>query len=129
MKTAVQQGSFPSWRRAGCVCLMLAAVVWGCSSPRAKTTSRAPAPAKPGHVAAAASQVGPVPAKIVSVNPELKFVVIDFSTGTMPPIGTRLSVYRGEKEVGVVRVTEPARAQLATADIVEGEARVGDEAR
>jgi len=72
---------------------------------------------------------GPGPAKVVSVNPELRFVVIDFSSRVMPPIGARLSVFRGEKNVGTVQITEPVRARLATADILDGEVRVGDEAR
>ena len=129
MRTTEQQGSSPSWRLPLCAGLVLVAVACGCSSPHATKQSRAPVPVKPSHVAPSPSQAVPVPAKIVSVNPELKFVVIDFGTGPMPPVGTRLNVYRGEKEVGVVRVTEPARAQLATADILQGEARVGDEAR
>ena len=63
------------------------------------------------------------------MNPELGFVVIDFAPQTMPAPGTRVNVYRGGKRVGAVRITEPAHPPLATADIVEGEARVGDEAR
>jgi hypothetical protein len=80
-------------------------------------------------VAPTPAQFGPAPAKIALVNSELQFVVIDFSSRVMPPVGTRLNVYRGDKNIGVVRITEPVRARLATADIVEGEIRVGDEAR
>jgi len=69
------------------------------------------------------------PAKIVSVNGDLGFVVIDFTTQALPSVGTKLNIYRGDKQVGVVRVTEPARAPLATADVVEGQMRPGDEAR
>ena len=82
----------------------------------------------------AAAQLEPVPletdgGKIASVNSELGFVVVDFASQTMPAVGTRLNVYRGHIRVGTVRITEPVRAPLATADIVEGEVRVGDEAR
>ena len=93
------------------------------------------APARPpvvnqtGPVTPTPSQFGPAPAKIVLVNPELAFVVIDFSSRVMPPVGTRLNVYRGDKYIGAVRITEPERARLATADILQGEVRVGDEAR
>jgi hypothetical protein len=81
-----------------------------------------------------ASHLVPVPlemggGKIASVNSELGFVVVDFASQAMPTLGTRLNVYRGGKRVGVVRITEPARAPLATADIVEGVMRAGDEAR
>ena len=81
-----------------------------------------------------AAHIEPVPletggGKIASVNSELGFVVVDFASQTMPALGTRLNVYRGNRRVGAVRITEPVRAPLATADIVEGEARMGDEAR
>ncbi len=76
-----------------------------------------------------ATQGGPRIARIVSVNSEHGFVVMEFTSRTMPAIGTRVAVYRNGKPVGAVRITEPARAPLATADIVEGEVRVGDEAR
>jgi hypothetical protein len=63
------------------------------------------------------------------MNPEHGFVVIDFSSRVVPAVGTRVNAYRNGKRVGAVRITEPVRGQLATADIVEGEVRVGDEAR
>ena len=129
MKSAGKQVVFLSWLRTGCAGLVFVAVTFGCSTPVTKAPARASAPVPPQSVAPAPSEVGSEPAKIVSVNPELRFVVIDFDTSPMAPVGTRLSVYRGGKEVGAVRVTEPARAQLATADIVQGEARVGDEVR
>ena len=47
----------------------------------------------------------------------------------MPPVGTRLSVYRDGKNIGAAQTTEPVRAHLTTADVVQGEIRVGDEAR
>jgi len=40
-----------------------------------------------------------------------------------------MTVYRDGKQVGTVQITEPVRARFATADILEGELRVGDEAR
>jgi hypothetical protein len=63
------------------------------------------------------------------VNPELGFVVIDFASQTMPAPGAQVDIYRGSKRVGAVLITQPTHAPLATADIVDGEARVGDEAR
>ena len=68
-------------------------------------------------------------ARVASVNTELGFAVVDFAAQTMPPVGTRVNVYRGDKRVGTVRITEPVHAPLATADVVDGEVRVGDEAR
>ncbi len=74
-------------------------------------------------------QLGPPAAKVVSLNREHGFVVIDYTSRTIPSLGTRVDVYRKDKPVGTVRITEPMRAQFATADIVEGEVRVGDEVR
>jgi hypothetical protein len=72
-------------------------------------------------------QLGPPAARIVSLNSEHDFVVIDFTSRTIPAGGTTVSIYRNGKRVGAVRITEPVRAQFATADIVEGEVHVGDE--
>jgi hypothetical protein len=67
------------------------------------------------------------PAKIVSVNAEHNFVVIDFCSRSMPPIGTRLKVYRAGKRAGAVQLTEPVRARFATADVLAGEIHIDDE--
>ena len=129
MKSASKQVVFRSWLRAGCACVVLTAIAVGCAGPIATAPVRSPAVSEPAQVAPAPSQLGPAPAKIVLVNSELRFVVIDFSSRMTPPVGTRLNVYRGDKNIGAVRITEPTQASLATADIVEGEVRVGDEAR
>jgi hypothetical protein len=87
--------------------------------------------AKPGTARFASSPTpsGAAAAKIVSMNSDLGFVVVDFGSRTVPAVGTRVNVYRGDKRVGAVRITEPVHTPLATADIAEGEVRVGDEAR
>jgi hypothetical protein len=81
------------------------------------------------HLEQSSTEVGAAIARIASVNPELGFVVIDFASQTMPAPGTQVTIYRGSKRVGAVRITQPTHPPLATADIVDGEARVGDEAR
>jgi hypothetical protein len=68
-------------------------------------------------------------ARVTAVNPELQFVVLDFGSHKLSPIGSRLSLYREDQSVGVVQITEPVRGRFATADIVQGDVRVGDEAR
>jgi hypothetical protein len=116
--------------RTAAACLVLGTVTAGCSSAGG---TRAPRPSamqpEPAQIETAPSQFGPGPAKVVSVNPELRFVVVDFSSRVMPPVGTRLNVYRGDKDIGAIQITEPVRARLATADIVQGDVHVGDEAR
>ena len=78
---------------------------------------------------ATAVPFGAAAARITVVNTEYKFVVLDFTDRAMPSLGTELNVYRGERKVGRVRVTEPVRSRFATADVLEGELRGGDEAR
>jgi hypothetical protein len=92
-----------------------------CTAKRATDTA-SPPPQAPAQLAA-------TPARITSLNAGYRFVVLDFSAGAMPAIGTRLNVYRDQELVGAVLITDPVRTRFATADIVKGELRVGDEAR
>jgi hypothetical protein len=77
----------------------------------------------------APGQFGPAPAKITKLDGKYGFVVVDFSSRVMPPVGTRVTVYRDGGPVGEIQLTEPTRPQFATADILKGELQVGDEAR
>ena len=67
--------------------------------------------------------------KVVVVRPELRFVVVDFFLSESPKIEQRLGVYRGGRKVGEVKISGPERDKQIAADIVEGEAKVGDEVR
>jgi hypothetical protein len=100
------------------------ALLSGCLGSGATAPAGTPAGAQ---LEPSSSQTGV--AKVASVNTELGFVVVDFAAQPMPPVGTRVNVYRGDKRVGTVRITEPVHAPLATADVVDGDVRVGDEAR
>ena len=102
--------------------------VIGCQSNSARPAAKA-APAKPRPTGPVPAQFGPAPVRITSVNDQYQFVVLDFSSRALAPLGTKLTVFRDGQRVGVVQITEPTRAQFATADILEGELRVGDEAR
>lgn len=113
----------PAVKRA-VVMSLAAALLSGCLGSGATAPAGTPVGAQ---LEPAAPETGV--AKIASVNTELGFAVVDFAAQTMPPVGTRVSVYRGDKRVGTVRITEPVHAPLATADVVDGEVRVGDEAR
>jgi hypothetical protein len=67
--------------------------------------------------------------KIVSVNPTLRFVVMDFSVWRMPALDQRLHVYRNEQRIGEVKVTGPTVDTTVAGDLRTGEARPGDEVR
>ena len=119
----------PAVKRAAAAGCAAAVLFSGCLG--SGTTVPARTTVKPGNVPLEPSpaQFGAAAAKIVSVNSDLGFVVVDFASRTVPTVGTQVSVYRGDKRIGAVRITEPVHTPLATADIVEGEVRVGDEAR
>jgi hypothetical protein len=102
-------------------CAALCFCVAGCVETRPK-----PAPAAVQIVPA---QLGSPPATVRKVDITYNFVVLDFSQRAMPPLGTHLTVYRDGQKVGEVQITEPVRAQFATADVLAGELQVGDEAR
>lgn len=111
---------------------VLLVVATGCSMWPAHQAAPTPAPATGttnAVIVAPNTQFGVSGAKITRVNEKLKFVVLDFSGQVMPAIGSKLTVYRGVKKVGTVQITEPVRATFATADILDGTIRVGDEAR
>jgi hypothetical protein len=115
--------------RAAAVGCVAAVLVMGCLG--GGVTGPARTATKPGgpYLEPAPEELGSGTAKIASVNAEHGFVVVDFGSQTMPEAGTLVNVYRGGKRVGGIRITEPVHAPLATADVVEGEMRVGDEVR
>jgi hypothetical protein len=67
--------------------------------------------------------------KVLRVNTEGRFVVLNFPIGKLPFIGQRLSIYRHNLKVGEVKVTGPQREDNIVADISTGEAGVGDDVR
>ena len=93
-----------------------------------------PAKAKSAELAARGQKqkITPVvePAGLIaSVNPDLRFVVIDFSSSQLPKIEQRLGVYRQRQKVGEVKISGPEVSQIIAADLINGEAKVGDEVR
>lgn len=68
-------------------------------------------------------------AKVVMVNTEMKFVVLEFTTSDIPTAGSQLTLYREKARVATVKATDPMKPPLVTADIVDGEPRKGDEVR
>jgi hypothetical protein len=66
---------------------------------------------------------------VARVNSAARFVILTFPVGSMPPVGQALFVYRHGLKVGEVRVTAPQQDDNTAADIVSGEAALGDEIR
>ncbi len=85
-----------------------------------------PAPAQPGTL------VNPLlqpTGKVASINARLRFVVLDFSLSRVPELEQRLNVYRQGQKVGEVKISGPTLNANTVADLVAGEAQVGDEVR
>ena len=66
---------------------------------------------------------------VVSVNPALRFLVMDFPVRKLPVLEQRLNVYRNGQKVGEVKVTGPGRDTTIAGDILVGVVQVGDEVR
>jgi hypothetical protein len=115
-------------RRCWPAIVALAALAAGCA-----TGERRHDPARAGQVSGPAviesAEFAAAVPRIVAVNAEHRFVVIDYRSRSLPPIGAQLGVHRGGTRVGTLRVSEPSRSRLGTADILEGDPRVGDEVR
>ncbi len=67
--------------------------------------------------------------RVALVNTPGRFVVLNFPLGKMAAVDQRLSLYRRGLKVGEVKVTGPQRQDNIVADLVAGDAQVGDEAR
>jgi hypothetical protein len=124
----------------------MAVCLWaGCRSPEPaeKARSIVPAPSKGGQLVAAPEPVVTVstnttePAPIVlpasgrvhSVNLGRRFVVLDYTLGGMPPLESRLNVYRNGQKVAELRLSGPERNGFVAADILDGFVQVDDEVR
>ncbi len=66
---------------------------------------------------------------VARVNSAARFVILTFPVGSMPQVGQVLYVYRHGLKVGEVKVTAPQQDDNTAADIVTGEAALGDEIR
>ncbi len=67
--------------------------------------------------------------RVVSVNAQAQFVVVDFFFNSLPSPGQRLAVFRLGRRVGEVRASVWAKGGRMAADILNGDAQVGDEVR
>ena len=67
--------------------------------------------------------------RVTSVNEKLQFVVLTFPLGQLPPVDSRMNVFRKGAIVGEIKITGPQRDDNSVADIVFGDAQKGDEVR
>jgi hypothetical protein len=67
--------------------------------------------------------------RVTLVNEKLRFVVVTFPLGQVPPVGNRMNVFRNGAIVGEIKISQQQRDDNTVADIVLGEAKKGDEIR
>ena len=114
--------------------LFFALALSGCSWMKAakkpaKAQPRAGAPATPATIKRERSRKMPWWAKSPWSTEPARFVVLNFPLGKMAAAEQRLNLYRRGSKVGEVKVTGPQREENIVADLVAGEAEIGDEAR
>jgi len=68
-------------------------------------------------------------ATIVAVNPVGRFVVLSFSGLQMPKVGQSFFIYRSGLKVAEVKITGPRQDENIVADLLSGDAQVGDAVR
>jgi len=90
-------------------------------------------PAKPAAVAQPSPTIvtpdNSLAGKVVSYNSVGRFVVINFPAGRMPNMDQHLFLYRAGLKVAEVNVTGPQSDDNTVADLISGDAQVGDEVR
>jgi len=112
----------------------------GCAHNKAAQTTKPVKPAatvrkttvKPAATVAPQTIVTPdnsLAARVVSYNAAGRFVVLSFLPGQMPKLEQSFFLYRDGMKVGVVKITGPQRDNNIVADLVTGEAQVGNEVR
>lgn len=67
--------------------------------------------------------------KIALVKKQLKYVVVEGAIGEVPPADTVINVYRADKKVGELKVSNQARSNNYAADIIKGDLKAGDTVR
>ena len=104
--------------------LVLALATSGCALFHHKTeTSKPAARAKPAPIITPDFSLA---AKVVSVNTIGRFVVLSFPASLMPRVDQTLFLYRAGLKTAEVRVTGPQQDNNIVADLVSGDAEVGD---
>jgi hypothetical protein len=66
---------------------------------------------------------------VVAVNPVGRFVVLSFIGGELPKLDQTLFLYQAGLKVAEVKITGPRQDSNIIADLVSGDAQVGDTVR
>jgi len=111
--------------KIGLICAML--VLAGCVHRKPPAANPPPPDKKTPPKTYITPELGMV-GRVEMVNAEGRFVVLSFPQGHVPPAGQHWRINRRGLKVGRVTITGPQRDLDTVADLVEGEAKIGDEA-
>ena len=101
----------------------------GCAVFHHQAKAAKPAPAAGETTPAIVTPDNSLTARVVSYNSGGRFVVLSFPVGQMPKPDQGLFLYRNGLKVGEVKITGPQQDNNIVADLVTGEAQVGDDVR
>ena len=88
-----------------------------------------PAKPSPSYAGEIVTPDGSLAGKVVAYDAVGRFVVINFPAGRLPPLQSRLFVYRAGLRIGELRVTGPQTDWNTVADLVSGEVQSADTVR
>jgi uncharacterized protein YceK len=121
------------------VCLLMAGIlISGCASHKKKTSASVPktsasVPKVSTSIRKASSVIitpdASLAAKVVRYNSTGRFVVLNFPVGQMPGMGRSFFLYHNGLKAGEIKITGPQGDSNIVADLVTGDAQVGDEVR
>jgi hypothetical protein len=112
--------------KRGLLCLMLLFV--GCAHPKPPTNFPPPSmqpPIQRTYVTPDLRTLG----RVELVNAAAGFLVVSFPPGHVPPRGQHWEITHLGVKVGEVTISGPQREADTVADIVDGTANIGDQAR
>jgi hypothetical protein len=107
--------------------LLLAAVMAaGCAAHKGQKPKSAPPLAAPQAIVTPDSSLV---AKVISVNQVGRFVILNFPMEQMPRLQQPLFLYREGLKVAELKVSGPQQDDNIAADVIAGDAQVGDVVR
>ena len=114
------------------VWVLAGSLLTGCSNFHKSKQAPAPVTKPPPPPRTSQTVVTPddsLSARVARYNAAGRFVVLSFPVSQMPKLDETLFLYRNGLKVAEVKVTGPQRDNNIVADLVNGDARVGDEVR
>lgn len=108
---------------------LLALISCGCAGTGTAPTVVDPHPSGQGSSRTIVTPSSSVAGLVISVDIPSRFVVVSFPPGRVPEKERRYHLYRRGLKAGEVRIGGPRTGDNTVADILTGDAEVGDEAR